>query len=101
MCGSTNLWGGKMNLNILEALESRRLLSAGDADLSFGNIGQITGSVTVAPNGLSRPQLSDIAQQKDGRLIAAGVDGDTNSILVSRFSAQREMDLAFGHLGVG
>ena len=70
----------------IEALESRRLLSAGDVDLSFGTSGQVLAQATAAANNLNLPTFNAIVQQSDGKLIAAGADG--NAIIISRLSAR-------------
>ena len=54
---------------LLQLLESRTLLSAGDLDTSFGSSGLVFTSVPSIPYQL---QATSLAVQNDGKILAAG-----------------------------
>jgi uncharacterized delta-60 repeat protein len=75
------------SFRLMELLEDRRLMSAGDLDLSFGN----GGKVQSAALGFNP---SDIALQSDGKIIAVG-ERD-NHFAVARLNANGSLDTTFG-----
>ena len=80
----------------VESLESRRLLSAGDLDLSFGGDGKVT-------TDLSGSQLEEgwaVAVQGDDKVVVAGQvrrPGDLyGDMLVARYNPDGTLDTTFG-----
>ena len=82
----------------VEALEPRRLLSAGDLDASFGAGGKV---LTDLPGGLSATGLSAVLQT-DGKLVVAGrvarAGDPEGDFLVARYAAGNsgQLDPGFG-----
>jgi uncharacterized delta-60 repeat protein len=80
----------------LEALEDRRLLSAGALDPTFGNG---TGYVTTSPSngGSGRAALS----QPDGKILAAGIvyTSKAQEFGVVRYNTNGSLDTSFGSGG--
>jgi uncharacterized delta-60 repeat protein len=81
---------------LLEALEDRRLLSAGDLDPTFGTGGKWLATPDTAP-GFLLP--ADLAVQSDGKLLFAGI-GLTDVGTVVRLNANGTLDSSFGDNGV-
>ena len=80
-------------LPFCQPLEPRRLLSAGELDLTFGGDGTVTVDI---PGSLSESTLA-LAVQADGkRVVASVVAGD---MLVSRYAADGSLDAGFGAAG--
>src|SRR5581483_1410715 len=84
------------SLALIESIESRVLLSAGQIDTSFGGNGQVTAT-ELFPNfvgGIS-------AVQKDGKLLLAGADnsGNASHAAVIRLNASGSVDTSFGNNG--
>jgi uncharacterized delta-60 repeat protein len=79
----------------IEPLETRRLLSAGDIDTTFGTGGfRIEGSSTA---------LGALARQSDGKLVvvgsapaAAGQDSEETRIQLTRYNTNGTIDTTFG-----
>ena len=72
-----------------ESLERRRMLSAGDLDLTFGD-----GTVTVDLPGSNSDTGLAVALQADGRLVVAALsDGD---FAVTRYAPDGTIDAGFG-----
>lgn len=78
-------------VRLMELLEDRRLMSAGDLDPSFGN----NGRVQSAALGFTP---ADVAVQGDGKLIAVGEKD--NHFAVARLNANGSLDTTFAD-GVG
>src|SRR5262249_5918900 len=82
----------------LEALEDRSLPSAGSLDPAFGNGGLVTTNL-----GWTSDQRVVIAQQADGKTIAAGSTPDQNGIAdfaLVRYQTDGSLDPTFGSGGV-
>src|SRR4051812_11316660 len=73
----------------IDALESRRLLSAGDLDLSFGT----AGNIVYRPPG---EHAQVFARQADGKVL---IGGTANPMLVRRFNTDGTVDSSFGTAG--
>ena len=77
----------------LEPLEDRRLLAAGDLDLTFG-----TGGIVATDFGTGDIGL-DAAVQPDGKLLVAGqsnASGTDIDLLVARYANDGTLDPTFG-----
>src|SRR4051794_27923455 len=75
---------------LIENLERRVLLSAGDLDASFGK-----GGVVVDPaTGLSNLHIRDSAITPDGKILVAG-DGESQYLL-RRYNPDGTLDPSFG-----
>src|SRR4051812_19498158 len=73
---------------LIESLESRRLLSAGDLDVTFAGNGKLTTDWSAA--GATNDFVRDVAVQNDGKiLVLLGQD-------LVRYNADGTKDLAFG-----
>jgi uncharacterized delta-60 repeat protein len=83
----------------LEALEDRCLLSAGSLDLTFGS----GGIVTTDLGGQHLARAYAVAQQPDGKIIAAGsyyTSGGGQEFAVARYLANGSLDSTFGRGGI-
>src|SRR5262249_52429241 len=81
----------------LEALEDRRLLSAGALDPTFGS----GGVVTTLLNSRSTDRAYSVAVQPDGKIIAVGDGkGSTDQIGLVRYNANGSLDTTFGSKGI-
>ncbi len=83
-----------INLVVAELLECRRLLTAGDLDLSFSGDGRTTlnfpGETLLA---------EDVAiQYPDGKTVVVGMKGDNAA--AARFNVDGTLDTSFGDSGV-
>src|SRR5688572_26164158 len=76
--------------NVVEALEARRMLSAGDLDLTFGLGGKVVHDSHLIPTGL--------AVQADGKILFSGW-GYGESASVARLNPDGTPDTAFGVMG--
>src|SRR6266566_8474684 len=80
-------------LPLVETLEIRRLLSAGQLDASFGN-----GGVVVTDGGLSAP--TSVVVQSDGKiLVTASRDGGGGATR-ARYNPDGSLDSTFGNNGI-
>src|SRR5436305_15169906 len=91
-------WSGRARLSaavrpVVEQLEARRLLSAGQLEPTFGNGGIVTD--------FSHPGANAVAVQADGKIIEAGLAhyGGQAVISIARFNANGTLDTTFGYLG--
>ena len=78
---------------VVEHLEGRRMLYAGQLDAAFG-----TGGITKAPLGATK-QFNDTVVLGDGRILAAGTGAGGSSgidFTVARFTASGALDGTFG-----
>jgi uncharacterized delta-60 repeat protein len=75
----------------VEAMEARRMLSAGDLDLTFGVGGKVVHDSHLIPTGL--------AIQSDGKILFSGW-GYGDSASVARLNPNGTPDLSFGVMGV-
>ena len=73
----------------MESLESRRLLTAGQLDPTFGNGGVV--------RDVSLPVASDVVVQPDGKVVEAAQF--FGHISVARFNADGSPDKSFGYFG--
>jgi uncharacterized delta-60 repeat protein len=74
-------------MSIFEPLEGRRMMAAGDLDLTFGTGGKIIAQAVPFP-------VADIAVQADGRVVAVGsLNGD---FAVVRLNPNGIRDFTFG-----
>jgi uncharacterized delta-60 repeat protein len=78
-----------MTSRYIDALECRRLLAAGDFDLSFSNDGHLQFNLPGAPF-----EVKDTAIDADGRTILAGNRGD--DVAVARLRPDGTPDPSFG-----
>lgn len=86
--------------NLFESLESRRMLSAGDVDLSFGVGGKVVGHAATPGAFVNAPDAKALAEQRDGKLLVAGQDQDQGRTFVMRTFADGTLDLSFGDHGI-
>ena len=78
---------------LLETLEPRRLLAAGDIDSTFGNAGVVSTSF-----GSSSSDVFALAVQTDGKIVAAGeIPGQ--GYAVTRYNTDGSLDTSFGSGG--
>src|SRR4051794_4940841 len=77
-----------------EPLESRRLLSAGDLDPSFGGDGTVTMDVPGSQSDLAVA----VAVQSDGKVVVAAVSAEHPAVL--RYLPDGSLDTSFGTGGV-
>ena len=100
---NTLLRGIFVKHNLFERLESRRLLSAGVVDSSFGTNGNVTGHVSFpADVGLTLPNAGDMVLQADGKSVIAGqvnTDATHHQLLVARFNVDGSLDTTYGTNG--
>jgi uncharacterized delta-60 repeat protein len=91
-----------MSHNLFESLESRRMLSAGDVDLSFGNHGKVVGHAQGPDTRFDQFVASNMALQADGKTIVVGnvfhpTDSDDRRLtLVARYNADGTVDKSYG-----
>ena len=84
-------------LRPIELLESRTLLTAGQLDLSFGNLGQVAYPIQTN----LQAQADSIVRQADGKVLVAG----RSSVMfasyqsVARYTAAGQLDPTFGNGG--
>src|SRR5688500_9093249 len=78
---------------VLEALERRQLLAAGDLDTTFGT----GGVVLTTSEGPGFSELHDSVVLGNGKVIAVGISGD--DFIVARYDAAGKLDPAFGTAG--
>jgi uncharacterized delta-60 repeat protein len=78
----------------LEALEDRRLMSAGSLDPTFG----MAGKVIRPLSNNTAFSAQDVAIQPNGRIVVAGDDG--NDFVVARYLPNGQLDTSFGNGGV-
>src|SRR5688500_7802003 len=76
-----------------ERLEARRLLAAGDADLTFSGDGR---AMLDFPG--QAVFINDLAVQPGGKVVVAGAEGDR--LAVARFNADGTVDESFGNGGL-
>lgn len=76
-----------------EPLEDRRVLAAGDLDSSFGTGGLVTTEFVGEED-----QITDIAIQADGKIVAFGVtlEGGGSDFGLARYYTDGSLDLTFG-----
>jgi uncharacterized delta-60 repeat protein len=80
---------------VVESLEGRWLLSAGDLDPTFGNAG-------LAQTGLlgsTADNATAVARDNSGRLVVAGSQALTGDVIVARYLAGGALDTSFGNGG--
>jgi uncharacterized delta-60 repeat protein len=80
---------------IVESLESRWLLSAGDLDASFGTGGLVTTGFT----GSTVDVATAVAKDASGRIVVAGNQGGTGDVIVARYLSSGALDTSFGNGG--
>lgn len=78
---------------LVEPLEHRRLLAAGDPDNSFGS----GGVATIDFPGTSF-HINDVALQSDGKVVAVGTKG--GNLAVARLNVNGSLDTSFGNQGL-
>jgi uncharacterized delta-60 repeat protein len=81
---------------LLEPLEGRRLMSAGDLDASFGGG---DGRVTTGFANNSVDFASDVVVQPDGKTVVVGKVGNNGAIV--RYNVDGSLDTTFGPDGSG
>jgi len=84
--------------HLMEGLERRQLLSAGDLDTTFGNAGIVS---TDFNGGLDTSQA--IAQQGDGKIVSVGSTSTDNNFggdfAIARYNLNGSLDTTFGGTG--
>jgi uncharacterized delta-60 repeat protein len=80
---------------LIESLETRRLLSAGDLDITFGD----GGHVLNLPKVDARGDINDTAVQADNRIVASFVPVDQKAFGVRRYFNNGTLDTSFGDSG--
>jgi uncharacterized delta-60 repeat protein len=81
----------------VERLEDRRLLAAGDLDLSFGGDGIVTTAVGV------EAYANDMQVQSDGKIVVAGYTYNSSSVvsaLLMRYNPDGSLDTSFSGDGI-
>jgi uncharacterized delta-60 repeat protein len=78
----------------LEQLEERSLLSIGGLDLTFGTNGVVTTNTGDTVN------VVGTVIQSSGKIVVAGTDTTTNSIVMARYNSNGTLDTTFGTNGV-
>ena len=84
--------------NVVERLEGRRLLTAGDLDTSFGVGGVVTTDVN-APGGGTDIARAVVVMQADGKIVVAGEtsrSGAGTQFALARYNANGTLDVTFG-----
>jgi uncharacterized delta-60 repeat protein len=81
--------------SLIETLENRRLLSAGDLDTTFGNGGKILN----LPNIDARGDINDTAIQADNRIVASFAPFQQSAFGVRRYFNNGTLDTSFGSGG--
>jgi uncharacterized delta-60 repeat protein len=83
---------------IVERLETRDLLTAGDLDLSFGSGGLVVNDLSPSTDG-----AIDVIFQADGKIVAGGYttnsQGERDSVL-RRYNTNGSLDTSFGSDGM-
>jgi uncharacterized delta-60 repeat protein len=88
----------RRNRPILEALECRTLLNAGDLDLSFGGAG--TGTANTSFGGSVANATSVVVQPWDSKSVVAGFDHDNGyKFALARYNSDGTLDPSFGSGG--
>ena len=80
-------------VSLLQPLESRQFLSAGQLDPTFGN-----GGIVVTDHGLSN--ASGITVQSDGKILLTATGDDPAGTHLARYNADGSLDSSFGDGGV-
>lgn len=80
---------------VVESLENRWLLSAGDLDATFGTGGLMTTGFT----GSTVDTSTAVARDASGRIVVAGNQGGTNDVIVARYLPGGALDTSFGNGG--
>jgi len=82
------------NHNLVEALEARRMLSAGDLDRTFGN-----GGLLISPLGMD--QVVGVVPTTGGKLLVAASTGTktNHDFELARLTASGKLDKSFGRGG--
>ncbi len=80
---------------VVESLEGRWLLSAGDLDLGFGTGGQVTTGLF----GSTVDTSTAVAKDSSGRIVVAGNQAGTSDVIVARYLAGGALDTSFGNQG--
>jgi uncharacterized delta-60 repeat protein len=86
----------------IEALESRRLFSAGALDPTFGGVHSpvtATAGISLYNTNLSNMKLKDAAVQTDGKVVVLFNDSEGASAL-ARFNTDGSIDTSFGAGGL-
>src|SRR4051812_4449360 len=81
-------------LQVLESLESRRMLSAGDLDAAFGN----AGIVVTNFDGPTTDNVQQAIHLNSGKTLATGTSDGRQ--LLTRYDASGSLDASFGSGGV-
>jgi uncharacterized delta-60 repeat protein len=79
---------------LVEPLEDRRLLSAGDLDVTFG----VGGIVQTDFVGSGDEGIQAIVHQPDGKIVAVG--NSTGTVALARYDTDGSLDAGFGSGGV-
>src|SRR5262245_40407269 len=79
---------------VVETLESRQLMAAGDPDLSLAAFGRTTLSFPGEPDF----QVNDVAVQKDGKIVLAGQIRGLFSVARLNFDGTPDLTFAFNGL---
>jgi uncharacterized delta-60 repeat protein len=80
---------------VVESLEGRWLLSAGDLDSSFGTAGRVTTGFTAS----TVDTATAVAKDASGRIVVAGNQAGTGDIIVARYLSGGALDTSFGNQG--
>jgi uncharacterized delta-60 repeat protein len=81
---------------VVESLEGRWLLSAGDLDTTFGT----GGLAQTGLFGSSVDNASAVVRDNSGRIVVVGNQGGSGDVIVARYSAGGALDTSFGSGGV-
>ena len=81
--------------DVIEVLEDRSLLSAGDLDTTFS----ADGIATFSLGGTQNANATDTVVLSNGKILVAGyaaVPGNSTDFLLTRFNADGTLDTGFG-----
>src|SRR4051794_34439163 len=90
---------------VLEPLESRRFLSAGQLDPFFGQFGLVDQPANTIVRGATAVEIRNIHVQPDNRIVVVAQvtrhlrSGDTLSTVISRYLPNGSPDLSFARDG--
>ena len=80
---------------VVESLENRWLLSAGDLDTAFGTAGLVTTGFTAST--VDTPTA--VAKDASGRIVVAGNPDRPGDVIVARYLPSGALDTSFANQG--
>lgn len=86
---------GNAKFGMADDVALARFLSNGNLDISFGNAGYLTTNL-----GSDADSGNALAIQPDGKILVAGITGNTRDFVLLRYAATGILDQSFGTQGV-